>query len=169
MARVKMIHHVNVPIRDRHRTREWYEKVLGAEFLDRGPELNKRQLQLRIGTGEMHFSDTPDLAQAPRVHFAVEIDNWNEMLARLDALGVPHSRSSGANLGPARTPEDDDFQGRREDNNEHFTYINDPDGNLIELVYHPLGLEDSDGAEVDLADASKGLRWRQVPGFVTSS
>ena len=169
MSRVKAIHHVNVQISDRQRTREWYEKVLGAEFLDRGPELNKRQLQLRIGTGEMHFSDTPDLTQVPRVHFAVEIDNWNEMLARLDALGVQYSRSSGANPGAPRTPEDSDFQGRREDNNEHFTYINDPDGNLIELVHHPLGLEDSDGIEVEQADASKGLRWRQIPGFVTSS
>ena len=169
MSRVKAIHHVNVQISDRQRTREWYEKVLGAEFLDRGPELNKRQLQLRIGTGEMHFSDTPDLTQVPRVHFAVEVANWNEMLARLDALGVQYSRSSGANPGAPRTPEDNDFQGRREDNNEHFTYINDPDGNLIELVCHPLGLEDSDGIEVEQADASKGLRWRQIPGFVTSS
>jgi lactoylglutathione lyase len=169
MARIKMIHHVNVQISDRQRTREWYEKVLGAEFLDRGPELNKRQLQLRIGTGEMHFSDTPDLTQVPRVHFAVEVDNWNEMLARLDELGVSHSRSSGANPGAPRTHEDNDFQGRREDNNEHFTYVKDPDGNLIELVYHPLGLEDSDGIEVEPADASKGLRWKQIPGFVTSS
>ena len=36
MAGVKMIHHVNVPTSDLDRTRDWYEKVLGAEFLDRG-------------------------------------------------------------------------------------------------------------------------------------
>src|SRR2546430_12368861 len=41
---IKMIHHVNVQISDRERTRAWYEQVLGAEFLDRGPALNKRQL-----------------------------------------------------------------------------------------------------------------------------
>ena len=40
MARVKLIHHVNVQISDRARTREWYERVLSAEFLDRGPALN---------------------------------------------------------------------------------------------------------------------------------
>ena len=51
MSKIKLIHHINVPISNRERTREWYEKVLGAEFLDRGPELNKRQLQLRLGTG----------------------------------------------------------------------------------------------------------------------
>ena len=50
MASVKLIHHVNVQISHRQRTREWYEQVLGAEFLDRGP-LNERQLQLRIVEG----------------------------------------------------------------------------------------------------------------------
>ena len=30
MPRIKMIHHVNVQISNRERTREWYEKVLGA-------------------------------------------------------------------------------------------------------------------------------------------
>ena len=37
MSRVTMIQHINIQISDRERTREWYEKVLGAEFLDRGP------------------------------------------------------------------------------------------------------------------------------------
>ena len=49
MAGIKLIHHVNVPISDRERTREWYEKLLGAEFLDWGL-IRERQLQLRIGT-----------------------------------------------------------------------------------------------------------------------
>ncbi len=35
MAGIKLIHHVNVPISDRERTREWYGKVLCAEYLDR--------------------------------------------------------------------------------------------------------------------------------------
>ena len=41
MPRVTMIQHINIQISDRERTREWYENVLGAEFLDRGPEMNK--------------------------------------------------------------------------------------------------------------------------------
>ena len=57
MARIKLIHHVNIQISDRARTREWYERVLSAEFLDRGPALNQRQLQLRIGTAEVHRDD----------------------------------------------------------------------------------------------------------------
>ena len=32
MSRVTMIQHINIQISDRERTREWYEKVLGAGF-----------------------------------------------------------------------------------------------------------------------------------------
>jgi len=62
MSRVTMIQHINIQISNRERTREWYEKVLGAEFLDRGPELNSRQLQLRIGSAEIHTTHTPNPA-----------------------------------------------------------------------------------------------------------
>lgn len=159
-----MIHHVNVQISNRQRTREWYEQVLDAEFLDRGP-LNPRQLQLRIGTGEMHFTETSEPVNTG--HFALEVDNWDEMLANLERLGVTYTRAPGTtNAGPPRTPEDTLHQGRREDNGEHYTYIRDPDGNVIELVYHPLGLEDTDGVQVELPDTSKRLRWRQKKGFV---
>jgi catechol 2,3-dioxygenase-like lactoylglutathione lyase family enzyme len=164
MAGVKLIHHVNVQIRHRQRTREWYEQVLGAEFLDRGP-LNPRQLQLRIGTGEMHFTETSEPVATG--HFAVEVDDWEGMLANLERLGVSYTRAPGATqVGPPRTPEDTPDQGRREDNGEHYTYVQDPDGNVIELVYHPLGLEDADGKRVELPDTSKRLRWKQKEGFV---
>jgi catechol 2,3-dioxygenase-like lactoylglutathione lyase family enzyme len=35
MSKVTLIQHINIQISNRERTREWYEKVLGAEFLDR--------------------------------------------------------------------------------------------------------------------------------------
>ena len=166
MSRISMIHHVNVQITDRERTREWYERVLGAEFLDRGPALNKRQLQLRIGTGEIHTSDTDNPVKAPQVHFAVEVENWDDMLAHLDQVGVPYSKSAGGAF--SGTGGSDSLQGRREDTDEHYTYISDPDDNLIELVNHPRGLEDSGGESVDLVRDSKNVRWTQIPGFVES-
>src|SRR5688572_12390817 len=83
MSRVTMIQHINIQVSNRERTREWYEKVLGAEFLDRGPELNKRQLQLRIGSAEIHTNDTTDPVRVPAVHFAVEIADWDDMIAHL--------------------------------------------------------------------------------------
>ena len=58
MSRVTLIQHINIQVSDRERTRRWYEEVLGAEYLDRGPELNQRQLQLRIGNGEIHTTDS---------------------------------------------------------------------------------------------------------------
>lgn len=165
MSKITMIHHINIQITDRQRTREWYEKVLGAQFLDRGPALNERQLQLRIGTGEIHTSDTPQVIDVPLVHFAIEVGDWDEMLSHLDSIGVDYSRTAGGAFPPSLGG-DDAKQGRREDTNEHFTYISDPDGNLIELVYHPLGLETSLGAEVGLVKDEENVRWTQQTGFV---
>ena len=168
MAQIKLIHHVNVQISDRGRTREWYERVLGAEFLDRGPALNQRQLQLRIGTAEVHFTETPRPATIGSAHFAVEVSNWEDMLTHLKRLGVPHARRSAASTGAdvGGTAPD---QGRREDSGEHFTYIHDPDGNMIELVHHPLGMEDGRGRKVEPAPEAEGLRWAQKPGFVSTA
>ena len=98
----------------------------------------------------------------------MEVDDWEETIANLDRLQIAYSRSPRADAGPPRTPEDNPYTGRREDNGEYFTYVRDPDGNVIELVYRPLGLEDAGGHEVKLADNPKGLRWRQIAGFVAS-
>ena len=58
---------------------------------------------------------------------------------------------------------DEQRWGTRDDTGEHYTYIHDPDGNTIELVYHPLGLVDADGNKVEVATHPRGLRWRQLP------
>ena len=165
MSKISMIHHINIQITDRQRTREWYESVLGAKFLDRGPVLNERQMQLRIGTGEIHTSDTPEVIEVPRVHFAIEVGDWDGMLSHLDSVGVNYSRTAGGAFASI-VGEDASRDGRREDTNEHYTYINDPDGNLIELVYHPLGLESSQGAKVGLVNDADNVRWTQQQGFV---
>jgi hypothetical protein len=40
---------------------------------------------------------------------------------------------------------------------------------MIELVHHPLGLEDAQGNQVEVAHDPHGLRWRQIPGFVAAA
>jgi catechol 2,3-dioxygenase-like lactoylglutathione lyase family enzyme len=154
MSRVTLIQHINIQISNRERTREWYERVLDAEFLDRGPELNKRQLQLRIGSAEIHTTDTANPVRVPSNHFAVEIRDWDETIAHLDELAVPYSPKP---------------YGRREYSGAHYTYIHDPDGNMIELVYHPLGVEDSTGHKVELVDDPKSLKWAMRPGIGPSA
>ena len=146
MSRVTMIQHINIQISDRGRTREWYENVLGAEFLDRGPEMNKRQLQFRIGSGEIHTTDSPN--PNPSGHWAVEIPDWDELIANLNALGVPYAPPT-----------------IRAYSNGHSTYIKDPDGNQIELVQHPLGLNDSKGEKVELVHDAHSLTWTRLSGF----
>ena len=91
MSRVTMIHHINIQVSDREKTQEWYEKVLGAEFLDRGPTFNRQQLQFRIGNAEVHTNDTPNPVQVAAVHFAAEIADWDELIAHLDELEIPYS------------------------------------------------------------------------------
>ncbi len=49
------------------------------------------------------------------------------------------------------------------------TFIHDPDGNMIELVYHPLGVEDSTGHKVELVDDPKSLKWAMRPGVGPSA
>lgn len=49
---------------------------------------------------------------------------------------------------------------------ERYTYLHDPDGNMIELTYHPLGMEDSRGNKVEVMPG--GLRWSLRPGLVAS-
>jgi len=161
MPKVIMVQHINVQITNRQRTQEWYENVLGARFRDRGLERNKRQLQLHLGNAEMHFTETDTPMIPARAHFAVEVENWDETLAQLDELGIAYSRGQAA---LARGGAGDNQRwGQRDDTGEHYTYINDPDGNLIELVYHPLGLADADGHKVETPTHPRGLRWRQLP------
>ena len=164
MSRVTSIHHVNLQISDRQQTTEWYEKVLGAEFLDRGPTLNKGQLQFKLGNAEIHTNETPNPVQVPVVHFAVEIHDWDEMIAHLDSLGVPYNQSPRTAPGAQA----DLSWGRRDYTGNHYTYIKDPDGNIIELVHHPLGLEDSNGRKVDLAHDPNSLKWTKSPEYDTT-
>lgn len=163
VMKATLLHHINVQITNRDRTREWYCRVLGATVLDRGPALNKRQLQLNIGQAELHFSDVKRVtATHPRVHFALEVEDWDEMLTSLDAQGIEYTRDGGGAFSRTGMGDDPRFA-RREDSGEYYTYVHDPDGNLIELVHHPMGLVDMRGNPVALTKDPEGLRWRQLP------
>ena len=84
-----------------------------------------------MGTSEIHFHETSEPQAVFSNHFAVEIPDWTGMLAHLDTLGIPYSKP-----------------GMREYNNSVYTYLHDPDNNMIELVHHPLGLHWAQGPAV---------------------
>ena len=165
MSRVTLIQHINIQVSDRERTRRWYEEVLGAEYLDRGPELNQRQLQLRIGNGEIHTTDSRNPTPVPSVHFAVEIDDWDEMIANLDTLGVPYTTTPGRRNQEGAASS----WGQRDYSGGCYTYVHDPDGNMIELVQHPMGLEDAAGNKLEVAHYSESPQWRRFPEYNTVS
>src|SRR4029077_10195475 len=98
----------------------------------------------RIGSGEMHFTETPEPIRVPSVHFAVEVDNWEATLAHLDALGVSYSRTGGGRIG-STIGGDNARYGQREDSSEYYTYIHDPDGNIMKLGHPGRGLEHTRG------------------------
>ena len=162
MSRVTLIHHVNIQISDRQRTRDWYEKVLNAEFVDRGPTLNRVQLQFRLGNAEIHTNEPANVVQPPGVHFAVEVADWDEMIEHLEDLGIPYSHATNRR---SSNEEGESTWRTREYTGHHYTYIKDPDGNIVELLYHPLGVEDSAGKRVELVHDPDSLTWSKRPDY----
>ena len=118
MSNVKTVAHLNIQFTDKARTKDFYERVFDAEIHDQG------QLQARMGGVEIHFSPTTEPIHAPLVHFAMEIDDWDSMMATLAEQNVEHGRTLG--LGRAGT--------HREQRGG-----DDPDHNVIELIHYPTG------------------------------
>ena len=90
------------------------------------------------------------------------------MLSHLEQQVISYSRTAGGAFG-GNIGGDRSGPGQREDTDEYYTYINDPDDNLIELVQHPRGLEDAHGQSVSLTRNVENLRWTQIPGFVDAA
>ena len=91
----------------------------------------------------------------------MEINDWDEMIENLDQLGIPYSHMQ-RRLGEADTKA---TWNTRDYTGNYYTYIRDPDGNTIELVHHPLGIEDSTGKKVELVHDSNSLAWTKHPEF----
>ena len=117
VSKASGIHHVNIATSDKERSREWYQRVFDAELKE-----HPRQLEVHLGNSEVHFHVTPDPTYLATSHFAVEIPDWEDMMAHLAQVGVDFDGGRG--------PQVRDYDGH------HYAYIRDPDGNLIELIHH---------------------------------
>ena len=89
--------------------------MFDAEWTEENPRF------LRLGSSELHLhvESTPQPHKSN--HFAVEVENWEDMLAHLSQVGIgfeagrePRENASGKISG----------------------FMRDPDGNLIEVMHH---------------------------------
>ena len=113
--RVSMIQHTNVETSDVPRSQEWYAKVFAAEWTEDGPRF------LKLGNTELHLHVEANPQPHPSNHFALEVEDWDGWLSNLNQVGVK-------------------FEGGREpkmnDSGKLAGFLRDPDGNLIEVMYH---------------------------------
>lgn len=118
-GKIRAIHHVNFPTTDPEKTKEWYGQVFGLKHVDVGAFSDTKVLLLTGGDFDIHFTPVKEKRKMDPFHFAVEIENWDEMLAHLKEIGVRHTK-------PFYRPQ----------NNSTLSYIRDPDGTLVELTFH---------------------------------
>jgi len=126
MVQASMIHHMNVPIDDIDRARDFYGQVLGLPAIER-PNVGRPGLWFGCGANELHLSvqpglrggrttlslqpnDRPDRAGG---HVAFTMSGTlDDIATHLEAAGVPYAR------GRAGLPQ---------------IFCEDPAGNLVEL------------------------------------
>jgi lactoylglutathione lyase len=124
-ARPHSIHHVNFPIRDAGRTKEWY----GAVFGMRPVPIQVRQggapgvdevLLLTRGNFDLHFTVHEHPPDIKPHHFCIEVEDWDAFVAHLESHGIEYTE-------PLVRPQ----------NGSKATYIRDPDDNIVEIMWHP--------------------------------
>ena len=117
----KRVHHVSFAVRDLEKSREFYEGILGLAQVER-PDIGLPGVWYGAGDGQIHLIQTPagmtvgappDRLTPLANHCAFEIDDYEQSVAALKGRGVPvlETRSEMGQL-----------------------WIQDPDGNVIELI-----------------------------------
>jgi len=131
-------HHVSLSVADLDAQRAWYQEALGIEEVIEQFELpdppvrtvvleaaNGLRVELieRAGSDRMQtFTDPLDTCRAQGYgHWAVEVDDLQSAYDKLIAAGAQ----------PVWPPADAVHPGAR------FSYVKDPEGNLIELIQPP--------------------------------
>jgi catechol 2,3-dioxygenase-like lactoylglutathione lyase family enzyme len=124
------IHHTNFPTTDLKRTADWYGKVFGLKPINISKWTpDATTLLLSNGNFHMHFELYPSV-DVPRstfdhrpgehlFHVAIEIADWDKFVEHLKEVGVTA----------------EDFKQRPQDNSKSAV-VTDPEGHLIEIVWH---------------------------------
>jgi len=122
---IKGVEHVAVIVESNERALEFYQGVLGLEERPGRPDdrLPYRGAWLKMGVNTLHLMELPnpdplDPSERPEHggrdrHFCIEVDSLKPLLQRLEAAGVPYTRSKSGR--PA-------------------AFFRDPDMNTIEVA-----------------------------------
>ncbi len=113
--RLKNINHITYNVRDKDAALRWYEEVLGLKQIPK--MVNSDHLYwLQLPSGAMvHIIENPDAPSAPSHHTAFEVDDIEASRDYFLGQGVETTEIQTRNDG------------------QRAFYINDPDGNRIEL------------------------------------
>ncbi|MBI2872399.1 MAG: VOC family protein [Chloroflexi bacterium] len=113
--RLTHVNHVVYLVHDRERSLRFYRDLLGLrEIPSMTPNPDVTWLQLPSGV-MVHLVEDKGAPIPERLHSAFEVEDYDAVVAALQALGVRIERS-----------------GERKDG-QRFLFIRDPDGNLVEL------------------------------------
>ena len=113
--RLKNINHITYNVKDKDAALKWYQEILGLKQIPK--MVNSDHLYwLQLPSGAMvHIIENPDAPSAPSHHTAFEVD---EIEAARDAV-----MAAGVDVTEIQTRND----------GQRACYLNDPDGNRIEL------------------------------------
>jgi catechol 2,3-dioxygenase-like lactoylglutathione lyase family enzyme len=113
--RLKHINHITYNVRDKEAALRWYQEVLGLGQIPKMVD-SDHLYWLQLPSGAMvHLIEHPEAPSAPSHHTAFEVDD----------IEAAHRYLQGRGVGPTEIQ-------TRHDGQRAF-YINDPDGNRIEL------------------------------------
>ena len=110
--RLRSLNHTSVRITDLERSRGFYESLLGLRPAPR-PDLGFPGAWYEIGGSQVHLIQSPKIMDGidpTDPHFALEVEDLNEVKRTLDARGISYVHFGGSQL-----------------------WIRDPDGNVVEI------------------------------------
>ena len=125
MIKTTEFSHVAVRVTDVEKSKNFYEQVIGLKTIPR-PQIKIPGEWYGVGNNQLHI-----IGGAPRTgidptgpHMAIEVEDFDATKAKVEELGIPYL--DGAAMVSRMTPEAQKMVGRQ-------LWIQDPDGNVIEL------------------------------------
>ena len=111
------VHHVSINVSNPSASIAFYTEALGGTVRDDRPDFDIGGAWINLGTSQLHLIESavpPNMGQ----HFAILVDDLDEVVHELRSKG--HDVEDPQIVGPDRQ-----------------TFIDDPDGNAVEL--HQIG------------------------------